>query len=153
AVAAPVDLETRHPRSTGLELRPQNGVFEHSRLLKGSQAAILDARMDRMALPSVAIVVPNWNGAGHLPDCLDALRNLDYPPDLVSVVVVDNGSTDGSRAVVEDGYSEVRLVTLAANEGFAAACNAGARAVEADCLAFINNDMRVEPTWLRALVD
>lgn len=106
-----------------------------------------------MALPSVAIVVPNWNGARHLPDCLDALRNLDYPAELQQIVVVDNGSTDESRALIENQYPHVRLVKLAANEGFAAACNAGAEVAEADCLAFINNDMRAEPTWLRALVD
>jgi len=104
------------------------------------------------ALPSVTIVIPNWNGASHLRDCLRSIEALDYPDELLGVLVVDNGSTDESRAVVRH-HRNVKLLELRENQGFAAACNVGARAAASECVAFLNNDMRVEPAWLRALVD
>jgi GT2 family glycosyltransferase len=104
-------------------------------------------------LPSVTIVIPNWNGAEHLPDCLDAIRVLDYPQDRLEVVVVDNGSTDGSRSVAESRLPGIRVVELASNEGFGAACNAGVREARSECVAFINNDMRADRAWLRQLVE
>ena len=104
------------------------------------------------ALPTVSVVIPSWNGAEHLRHCLDSLRQVDYPEDGLEVIVVDNGSTDGSRGLLESEYPWVRLVSLEENLGFAAACNEGARAATSDCVAFLNNDMRVEPHWLRGLV-
>ncbi|OAI55371.1 hypothetical protein AYO48_03790 [Gaiella sp. SCGC AG-212-M14] len=103
-------------------------------------------------LPLVAVVIPNWNGAEHLRDCLDSLEQLDYPRESIEVIVVDNGSTDESRALIGSEYSSVRLIELDHNVGFAAASNEGARAATSDCIAFLNNDMRVDPSWLRELV-
>jgi GT2 family glycosyltransferase len=103
--------------------------------------------------PTVSIVVPNWNGARHLPDCLDSLAKLDYPAGLVETIVVDNGSRDESRELIAAHYPDVRIVRLDSNVGFAAACNEGARTSRADYVAFLNNDMRVDRSWLRALVD
>jgi GT2 family glycosyltransferase len=104
-------------------------------------------------LPSVTVVIPNWNGAAHLPDCLDALAALDYPSGRLTVIVVDNGSTDASRKLLTQRYPRVQLVGLSRNEGFAAACNAGARAAQSECVAFINNDMRADTAWLHRLID
>jgi GT2 family glycosyltransferase len=103
--------------------------------------------------PSVSIVIPNWNGAEHLPDCLDSIEQLDYPPGLVDVLVVDNGSSDGSVGLVESDYSWVHVVTNDRNEGFAAACNTGAQTARSDCVVFLNNDMRVDAGWLAGLAD
>jgi GT2 family glycosyltransferase len=102
--------------------------------------------------PSIGVVIPNWNGADHLPACLESLRRLDYPKDCLDVIVVDNGSTDSSRDLVRSRYPDVRLVSLETNVGFAEASNEGARASGADCVAFLNNDMRVDRDWLRELV-
>jgi GT2 family glycosyltransferase len=102
--------------------------------------------------PSVSVVIANWNGAAHLRECLDSLLRVDYPHDRFEVVVVDNGSTDGSRSLLEREYPSVRLIPLDRNLGFAAASNAGARAASSECVVFLNNDMRVEPNWLRELV-
>src|SRR2546423_10826122 len=122
-------------------------------LLAGPGSAPAGQNVWVRVLPSVSIVIPNWNGAAHLPDCLDAVAELDYPAGLMEVIVVDNGSADDSRDLVEQGYPDVRLVALPRNEGFAAACNAGARESRSECLAFMNNDMRAEATWLRRLVE
>lgn len=102
--------------------------------------------------PSVAIVIANWNGAAHLPDCLDSVERLDYPADRLEVIVVDNGSTDDSLELIEDRYPQVRVVTRPTNLGFAAASNIGAEAATSECVAFLNNDMHVDPGWLSELV-
>jgi GT2 family glycosyltransferase len=103
-------------------------------------------------LPSVAVVIPSWNGKVHLPDCLNSLRAVDYPRDRLEVVVVDNGSTDGSLDLLAAHFPWTRVVPRSENLGFAAACNAGAAETTAECVAFLNNDMRVDPLWIRELV-
>ena len=104
-------------------------------------------------LPSVSVVIPNWNGASHLPDCLDSVLAVDYPERKLEVIVVDNGSTDHSRDLIATDYPSVRVVAHAENLGFAEGCNSGARAATSECIAFLNNDMRVEQGWLRTLID
>ena len=61
-------------------------------------------------LPSVSVVIPNWNGASHLPDCLDSVLAVDYPEGKLEVIVVDNGSTDHSRDLIATDYPSVRVV-------------------------------------------
>ena len=62
-----------------------------------------------------SVVIPNWNGAQHLPVCLEALRRQTYAP--IEIILVDNGSTDGSQALVSEQYPEVRLLALEHNLG------------------------------------
>ncbi|HEU4656977.1 MAG TPA: glycosyltransferase family 2 protein [Capillimicrobium sp.] len=100
--------------------------------------------------PAVAAVVPNWNGARWLPGCLASLRAQRRPFD--AIVVVDNGSTDGSADGLGD---DVRVVRLGENRGFAAAANAGvaaARAAGTDLVALVNSDVELEPDWLERVV-
>lgn len=96
-----------------------------------------------------SVIVPNWNGARHLAVCLDSLRRQDWGP--FETIVVDNGSTDDSAAVLAD-HPEVAVVALPANLGFAGAVNAGIAAARADVLVLLNNDTEAEPAWLGALV-
>jgi GT2 family glycosyltransferase len=99
----------------------------------------------------VAVVVPNFNGALFIGQCLDALLAGDRVPD--DIVVVDNGSTDGSAAMVCAEYPEVRVVRLDDNLGFAGGANHGVRATTAPLVAVLNSDAIVEPSWLRELLD
>jgi GT2 family glycosyltransferase len=103
-------------------------------------------------IPSVAVVIANWNGAAHLPDCLDSIEHLDYPTDRLDVIVVDNGSSDSSLELLEQRYPWVRVLPQTENLGFAAASNVGAAAATSECVAFLNNDMRVDRRWLTELV-
>ena len=64
-------------------------------------------------------MIPNYNGAGWLPSCLDALVAQTFQDK--EVLVVDNGSTDGSVSLLRERYAHVRLIALAWNTGFAAA--------------------------------
>ncbi len=104
-------------------------------------------------LPRCSIVILNLNGRHHLKPCFDTLRALDYPEDRFEVVLVENGSTDGSVEEMRRDHAWVRLIENERNVGFAAGCNQGAEASpEAEVLVFINNDMRVDPGFLRELV-
>jgi len=103
-------------------------------------------------LPSVALVIPSYNGSRFLPECLDSVAALDYPRDLLETIVVDNGSTDGTAELLATRYPWVRVVRRSENLGFAEAVNVGAEASSAECLALANNDMRLDPAWLRELV-
>lgn len=101
-----------------------------------------------MTGPLISVIIPNWNGAAHLPTCLEALRRQTYPHR--EVLVVDNGSTDGSLDLLAS-YPEVRVLALRRNRGFAGAANAGIRAARGEILALLNNDTEATPTWLEAL--
>src|SRR5262245_20995355 len=76
--------------------------------------------------PSIAAVIPTWNGLRHLPNCLSALRTQLRAGD--TLIVVDNGSRDGSGSWIGRYAPDVRLVALPINRGFAGGTNAGLRA-------------------------
>ena len=103
-----------------------------------------------MSSPRVTVVVPNWNGERFLSTCLGSLRRQTYGD--FETVLVDNGSSDGSVAFVEENFPEVRIVRLPHNGGFTAAVNAGIGASEAEYVVLLNNDTEVEQRWLEALV-
>ena len=103
--------------------------------------------------PNVCIVVVNWNGWEHTVRCLDSLRRLDYPTH--RVIVVDNGSTDGSPERIRAFGPDIELIECTKNLGFAGGSNIGIRlALErgADYVWVLNNDIVVEPGTLSALI-
>lgn len=102
--------------------------------------------------PTVSIVVLNWNGRRHLADSLGSLSRLDYPERELEIILCDNGSRDGSVELVRQTYPRVRVVELDRNHGFAEGNDLGARGAKGEWLGFLNNDMWVEPDWLRRLV-
>lgn len=104
-----------------------------------------------MSEPSVAVVVLNWNGKEYLTDCLTSLRQQTYSGPR-RLVVVDNGSEDGSASFVQETFPDVRLIRSSVNLGFSAGNNLAARQLDTDLIAFINNDTRADPRWLEELV-
>jgi GT2 family glycosyltransferase len=100
---------------------------------------------------SVSIVIPNWNGADllrrNLPAALAAMRAHRAPAE---VIVVDDGSSDGSREVVKE-HEGVRLVEHERNRGFGPACLTGAQSARHDLLFLLNSDARPEPDALDPL--
>jgi hypothetical protein len=107
------------------------------------------------AEPFVSVIVPVRNGARALPGLVDAVRRQDYPPDRRELIVVDNGSEDGTEAAVRRAGS-VRHV-IEPTPGAYAARNAGVGAASGELLAFTDVDCRPAPSWLstaaRALAD
>ena len=90
------------------------------------------------------MVIPNWNGKDllekYLPSVVAALAG--NPEN--EIVVVDNGSTDGSADFVRAAFPQVKLVALPANLGFGGGSNAGFRAARNDVVVLLNSDMRVD---------
>ena len=99
----------------------------------------------------VAIVIPNRNGADLLTSCLGSLREQSF--ESFEVIVVDDGSTDGSPDLVARDFPGVRVVRLKGNSGFSAAVNAGIKTASSEYIALLNNDTEPEPGWLAALVE
>ncbi|MEM9381885.1 MAG: glycosyltransferase family 2 protein, partial [Planctomycetota bacterium] len=105
------------------------------------------------ALPRVSVVVPTFDGLHDLTESIPSLLGVDYPKRKRSILVVDNGSVDGTADWLAKRRRKVAALALDRNHGFAGACNRGVDAAEdAEVVVFVNNDMRFEPDFLRQLV-
>lgn len=91
----------------------------------------------------VSIIVLNYNGANYLNDCLSSILNRSQEGIEYEVIVVDNGSNDGSQALVREKFPEVKLLEMGYNAGFCLANNAGAKIARFPFLFFLNNDTTV----------
>ena len=104
-----------------------------------------------MQTPLVTVVILNWNGKQYLSSCLESVFKQIYPR--LKVIVVDNGSRDGSVQFIEEKYPDsVILIRNEENLGFAEGNNQGIKAARGKYVALLNNDTRVEPRWLREMV-
>jgi GT2 family glycosyltransferase len=97
-----------------------------------------------------AVYIPNFNGARHLPRVLRSLREQSRPLD---VVVVDNGSSDASVALLREQFPEVTLLELERNRGFGPAINRAVAEHRADPLILLNSDVECDPRFVEALLD
>ncbi len=109
--------------------------------------------------PTVSVIVVNWNGLDVLGDCLRSLERQTYRD--FEVIVVDNGSHDGSEEIVKlfgkrwrkvEGPS-LTLVELSENQGFCGGNNAGVARARGTLIALLNNDAEAEKDWLSSLVE
>src|SRR5579863_8615618 len=104
--------------------------------------------------PKVSVIVLNWNGGNDTVGCLSSLQRLNY--ENCSVIVIDNGSTDDSPALIREAFPDVELLETGQNLGFAGGCNVGIRralAQRADFIWLLNNDTTVHPDALNAMVE
>src|SRR5438270_7559017 len=102
--------------------------------------------------PTVTVIVLNYNGLRHLEDCFNSLLAVDYPADQLALMLVDNASQDGSTAFMREHFPRVVVAESPTNLGFAGGNNLGARASASQYVIFLNNDMRVDPQFVRGLV-
>lgn len=100
--------------------------------------------------PYASIIIPHLNGKQHLDDCLQSLRRQIFTD--FEVLLVDNGSSDGSQAYVCKQYPEVTVLELRQNRGFTGACNAGWAAAQGEIIILLNNDTEADPHWLAEIV-
>lgn len=105
------------------------------------------------ATKRVSIVIPCWNRADLTRQCLEALALTTPDEANFEVVLVDNGSTDDTKALFASLGGDVQVVTNQMNLGYAKACNQGARAATGEWLLFLNNDTEPHAGWLEAMVD
>src|SRR5437870_1870122 len=107
---------------------------------------------EQSAIPDISIILVCWNNKDYLEPCLRAL----YESNLCSsfeTVVVDNGSTDGSQAMLGDKFPMVRLIQNTENCGLSRASNQGIHATEGRYVLLLNNDTLVNGPSLDAMVN
>ncbi len=101
-----------------------------------------------------SIIILNWNGREHLETCLQSVLSQSYKQ--FRVIVVDNGSDDGSVDFVKKNYPDIEIIINNKNLGFAEGNNIGIRRVLKDknirFIATLNNDTEVKVDWLEALI-
>ncbi|HEX7368636.1 MAG TPA: glycosyltransferase family 2 protein [Candidatus Saccharimonadales bacterium] len=103
-------------------------------------------------MSKVSVVIPNWNGKDDLPACLDSLLAQHLQP---HIIVVENGSKDGSLELLQTHYPQAEVIVHKKNKGFAGGVNAGIRKAMADgytYVALFNNDAVADKDWLKNLV-
>ncbi len=112
--------------------------------------------INSIPLPTVLIVIVNWNGKDDLLECLASIKNLNYPKNNYKILVIDNGSSDGFQAAVSRIYPEVCLLDNAKNFGYVKAVNQGIAYglnMEVDYIWIFNNDVIVEENSLKRLTE
>ena len=108
--------------------------------------------------PGISTIIPTHNRARQLERCLTALLNLDYPPDCMEIIVVDDASSDSTGAIVKRLEDEcdakkiaLHVVKQTRQKGVAIARNSGAERARMEVLAFIDSDCVATPGWLKEL--
>ncbi|MGE4357604.1 MAG: glycosyltransferase [Candidatus Omnitrophota bacterium] len=104
-----------------------------------------------MKKPLVSIIVVNYNGKRFLKDCFDSLMNLNYPKSKLEIIMVDNGSNDGSIEFVKENYPKIRILKNDVNN-YCRANNLGIKHAKGEYIAFLNNDTKVDKEWLNELI-
>ena len=104
-------------------------------------------------MEEITIVIPNYNGKKYLPECLAALKAQTEGTPEFRVIVVDNGSADGSVALLQEEYPETECIVLQENTGFCHAVNVGIRAAKSPYVILLNNDTKVESAFVKSLYE
>ncbi|HBA54152.1 glycosyltransferase family 2 protein [Syntrophorhabdus aromaticivorans] len=94
----------------------------------------------------VSVVILNYNGRKFIEACVGSVLAQDYPD--MEIIVVDNGSSDGSSDVIRERYPQVRLIETGRNLGFAAGNNVGIRWAKGEYIVILNNDAELEQTCI-----
>jgi len=103
--------------------------------------------------PCISIITVNYNGLRFLKNLFNSILNLNYPEDKIQVIMVDNGSTDGSVEFVRSNFAEVEVLVLNKNSGYAGGNNEGFKHARGQYVALINNDCSVDANWLTAMLN
>jgi len=122
---------------------------ELSGVNSAEKRAVISKVITQRAGPRATVVILAWNAWNHTRACLESLQPTLLPGD--QVVVVDNGSTDGTGAELAK-YPWVEVVRNSVNRGFALGCNQGAAVADGDVIVFLNNDTVVFDGWLDELL-
>ena len=103
-----------------------------------------------IAMKTVTVVIPNYNGKKYLDDCLRSLKKQTYSD--FRVIIVDNGSTDGSAEYIMGKYPDVEVIALDENTGFANAVNVGIKAADSEYVFLLNDDTICDERAIESLV-
>ena len=100
-------------------------------------------------MPFFSIIIVSWNALEHLKTYLPSVVATDYPN--YEIIIADNASTDGSKAWVKEHYPDIKIAELDKNYGYCGGNNRAVSYAKGDILLFLNNDVRVDPDWLKSL--
>lgn len=100
-------------------------------------------------MAKVTVVIPNYNGTNYIENCLDSLRKQSFTD--FNVIVIDNGSKDGSDDIVQEKYKEVYLKRLNDNFGFSRAVNEGIKLAQSDYVILLNNDTVCDENFVKEM--
>lgn len=104
-----------------------------------------------MNLPLCSIILVNFNGMKFMKQCLDSISRLNYPRDRIEILMIDNGSVDGSLEFVKEKYPSV-ITIINDRNNFTRALNIGIAKSKGEYVGFLNNDVELDQNWLRELV-
>lgn len=104
------------------------------------------------SLPAVSVIIPTCNRKAFLLETLNTLAQQSYPSDCFEVIVVDDGSTDGTKEIAAESFPFRLRYFRQTNQGDAAARNLGAQQSEADILLFLDDDILVDVDYLTHLL-
>lgn len=102
-------------------------------------------------MKEVTVVIPNYNGIKFIEDCLVAVMNQTSDTPEYDVLVIDNGSTDGSLQLVQEKYPQVQVVALPENTGFCHAVNVGIQNSKTPYVILLNNDTKIKSGFIKEL--
>lgn len=105
------------------------------------------------AVERITVVIPNYNGKEYLNTCLQALYEQKACPVDIRILVVDNGSADGSVEDAKERFPKVEWICLPENTGFCHAVNVGIEHTEDPYVILLNNDTKVGPHFVKALYE
>ena len=108
--------------------------------------------MDEDGDPLISIITVNYNGKKFLSSLFNSILNLNYPSEKIQIIMVDNGSSDGSVDFVEKKFPQVEIIPLSKNFGYSGGNNKGIGRAKGSYIALINNDCIVEENWLNEML-
>lgn len=100
----------------------------------------------------VSVVLVNFRGVDDTLEAIQGLRELNWPEHLLEIVVVENGSGDDSLVRLRRIPGKIKIVASAKNLGFAGGCNLGVSKASGEFIAFLNNDARPHPDWIKEAI-
>lgn len=118
-----------------------------------SQTDIIDSNIGEVgsnSIPSIAIVILNWNGIGFLEKFLPSVLASTYTNK--RIIVGDNASTDGSVAFLKKNYPSIEIIENKVNEGFARGYNSVLAHIKSDYYVLLNSDVEVTPGWIEPII-
>ena len=104
-----------------------------------------------LKIPLISIIIPHHQGFEILYNCIDSIYKSNYKN--YQIIIVDNHTTDNSIKKVKEKFSEVEVLKLDKNIGYAGGCNHGANKAEGEFLLFLNNDTIHDPNWIEPLIN
>ena len=112
------------------------------------------ARTDRksnLKIPSVSIIIPHHGGFDILNECLLSLKKSTFKD--YEIIIVDNASSDDSIKNIKQKFSDINIIHMESNLGYAGGCNEGALIAKGTFLLFLNNDTVHEEDWIQPMVN